>query len=317
MVKKTERLFELMLTLNKKKRFTVQELADEFAVSKRTMMRDLHALSEMGVPLLSMPGLHGGYEMLSTQSLPQISFTLEEVIGLILSYEALDAYAESPFQESQLSAMTKLKAVLPSETLEEVEQLREYIGVDVPKRAYSAPYLQALLEAAKQHRHLEIDYTSYSGPSRRLIYPYGVIASNGFWYCPAYCYKRKELVWFRADRIQGMSEAKKIPDDHLPTITMEYILEKNNNVAIALLHLEAQLTQKGRQFAEWHPQLARFVNRLEDGTGIIEMDFPKSNVEMTANLLLSLGNEVEVISPQEVRDFLKNEALKLVKKYEQ
>ena len=38
---KAERLIEMMITINAKRDFTVGELANEFSVSKRTVLRDL------------------------------------------------------------------------------------------------------------------------------------------------------------------------------------------------------------------------------------------------------------------------------------
>jgi predicted DNA-binding transcriptional regulator YafY len=62
-VSRTERLLELITQVRVKGRFTVQEMADEFGVSRRTMLRDLHALSAMGVPLAAVPGPGGGYTL--------------------------------------------------------------------------------------------------------------------------------------------------------------------------------------------------------------------------------------------------------------
>ncbi|UFJ40315.1 GyrI-like domain-containing protein [Brevibacillus humidisoli] len=65
---KTERLLELMMVVYERKRFTVDELAAEFGVSYRTMLRYLQELSGMGVPLYSEPGRHGGYSITNQSS---------------------------------------------------------------------------------------------------------------------------------------------------------------------------------------------------------------------------------------------------------
>jgi predicted DNA-binding transcriptional regulator YafY len=54
---------ELLIRVQTKPRFTAAELAEEFGVSRRTVLRDLRALSEMGVPLRSTPGPGGGYSL--------------------------------------------------------------------------------------------------------------------------------------------------------------------------------------------------------------------------------------------------------------
>jgi predicted transcriptional regulator YdeE/biotin operon repressor len=61
---KSKRLLELMKRVTQLQRFTVQELAEEFGVSYRTMWRYLQELSELGVPLYSEPGAAGGYRVL-------------------------------------------------------------------------------------------------------------------------------------------------------------------------------------------------------------------------------------------------------------
>lgn len=67
---KSKRLMELMMTVNRMRKFTVRELADQFDVSSRTILRDLQELSELGVPLYSEVGPHGGYQVLKERILP-------------------------------------------------------------------------------------------------------------------------------------------------------------------------------------------------------------------------------------------------------
>ncbi|NUU77240.1 HTH domain-containing protein [Paenibacillus xylanilyticus] len=63
---KTQRLIELMMRVYDKPTFTVDEMAAEFGVSYRTMLRYLHELSGMGVPLYAEPGRRGGYSLLQS-----------------------------------------------------------------------------------------------------------------------------------------------------------------------------------------------------------------------------------------------------------
>ncbi|HFL2397746.1 TPA: helix-turn-helix transcriptional regulator [Clostridioides difficile] len=56
---RAERLIELMITINAKRSFTAGELAEEFSVSKRTILRDLQVLESIGFPLYSKVGAAG------------------------------------------------------------------------------------------------------------------------------------------------------------------------------------------------------------------------------------------------------------------
>ena len=75
---KAQRLIELMITINAKRDFTAGELAKEFCVSKRTILRDLQALEEAGFPLYSEVGAAGGYHILKERILPPIAFSENE-----------------------------------------------------------------------------------------------------------------------------------------------------------------------------------------------------------------------------------------------
>ena len=54
------RLFEIVYLLMDKKNMTAHELAAHFEVSKRTILRDIDALAEAGVPIYTSQGKGGG-----------------------------------------------------------------------------------------------------------------------------------------------------------------------------------------------------------------------------------------------------------------
>src|SRR3954471_24829288 len=109
---RTARLMELMISVQQRPRFSVQEMAEEFGVSRRTMLRDLHDLSAMGVPLAATPGPGGGYALVRSQRQLPLALTGDDAIGIVLSYEAFLRYAQSPFAPESLSVVTKLRAAI-------------------------------------------------------------------------------------------------------------------------------------------------------------------------------------------------------------
>src|ERR671920_177409 len=186
---RTARLLELLIRVQTKPRFTAAELAEEFGVSRRTMLRDLSALSAMGVPLRSTPGPGGGYSLPRGGRRLSPSLTVDEALALIASYEALLRYPVHPFSTQSLSAVTKLRAALP----------REFVAG--PAHDYEAPLLGELLSAALDGTHLKVTYDSIrSGITERVIFPYGLYASQGYWYCACFDHKRGTNVPMRADR---------------------------------------------------------------------------------------------------------------------
>ena len=106
------RLLELMVRVQARPRFTAAELAEEFGVSRRTILRALRALSRVGVPLRSTPGLGGGYSLPRGGRRLSPSLTVGEALGLIASYEALLRYPvhPSPPRGFRQSPRCKLRA---------------------------------------------------------------------------------------------------------------------------------------------------------------------------------------------------------------
>ncbi|MEQ8840072.1 MAG: HTH domain-containing protein [Acidimicrobiales bacterium] len=68
------RLLNLLLLLQNGKRYTAAELADRLGVAERTVLRDVEALSQAGVPVYGTRGPGGGFELLETfeQTVPPL-----------------------------------------------------------------------------------------------------------------------------------------------------------------------------------------------------------------------------------------------------
>ena len=60
------RLLSLLLALQNGERITAGELARRLQVSERTVLRDIEVLSGAGVPVYSVRGPNGGFELLDT-----------------------------------------------------------------------------------------------------------------------------------------------------------------------------------------------------------------------------------------------------------
>ena len=102
---KAERLIEMMITINAKRDFTVGELAKEFSVSKRTILRDLQELEQAGFPLYAEVGAAGGYHILKERILPPIAFSESEAKAIFFACQALQYYRDLPFEQETISVL--------------------------------------------------------------------------------------------------------------------------------------------------------------------------------------------------------------------
>ena len=61
---KIDRLISIIMVLLDKKRISAQSLADMFEVSLRTIYRDIDAIDLAGIPIRSVSGVGGGFEIM-------------------------------------------------------------------------------------------------------------------------------------------------------------------------------------------------------------------------------------------------------------
>ncbi|MFN8539684.1 MAG: WYL domain-containing protein [Thermomicrobiales bacterium] len=312
---RTGRLLELLIALQAQPRFTVAELAARFGVSRRTMLRDLHELSELGVPLVATPGPGGGYGLLPGRRQLPLELATEEAVALILSYEALLAYPQSPFAEGSLSAITKVRAALPPTVIAELDRLREVVAV-LPTESsprYDAPLLPLLLAAARDGAHLCIAYVSRSGHSERIIYPFGLYASAGFWYCACYDYQRGDLLALRADR---MASAEVVAGHAPPTVpTLREWLRTRWSGPTETLNLRLVVSPEARRRFDFGFLDAPLVPD-DAGGGVIAAAIPATEVAYYATRLLPMGASVRVEAPAELIATLRERARAVVALYD-
>ena len=101
---KVDRLVSIIMILLDKKRIGAQELADMFEVSLRTIYRDVDSINRAGIPVLSTPGVGGGFEIMqeykldkkvfSTADLSAILMGLSSLSSMIHRYESVDGQQE-------------------------------------------------------------------------------------------------------------------------------------------------------------------------------------------------------------------------------
>lgn len=311
---KAERLIEMMITINAKKDFTVGELAKEFSVSKRTILRDLQALEQAGFPLYSEVGAAGGYHILKERILPPITFSENEAKAIFFACQALQFYRDLPFEQETISVLKKFLNCLPPNMQSSITQLQNKVMFWIPDRHCASPLLKSMFYIVVNRHAAAIRYSSMHSESIRTIIPIGLYAMNGLWYCPAYCTKANQIREFRIDRIQEIVEEKPYPKEKypIPASIQEYLqnLEIGNDY-----HIKIQLTNLGVKRCETECLLARGLKTFSTGGGIIEMDIRHGTLEWVADYLLPLGSNATVLEPPELIELMKHKIDELHRHY--
>jgi predicted DNA-binding transcriptional regulator YafY len=173
---------------------TASELATRLEVSRRTVYRDVDALSTAGVPIRADPGPTGGIELMAGWRTDLTGLTASEV-------EALFTSAAGPAFES---AMGKLAAALPGEGGRRAGRIRERLLVDSAgwgRRGAVSPHLRVVQDAVFADRRLRLIYRRAEAKAvERVVDPLGLIIKAGVWYLMADVDGARRL--FRLSRIE-------------------------------------------------------------------------------------------------------------------
>lgn len=207
---RTDRLLAIVLELQARGRRRAEDLAATFETSKRTIYRDMLALGEAGVPLVSIPGL--GYSLMEGYFLPPLSFSSEEATMLLLGSGVMALSFDAQYREAAQAAGRKIAGALPEKLREEVYYLQNAIRfIASSSSEESQEKLQQLRRAIIERITVRFVYharNSSSGeqqkPQTREVDPYGLVHINQIWHLSAYCHLRKAVRNFRLDRMETL-----------------------------------------------------------------------------------------------------------------
>lgn len=212
-MKRAERLHALTESLRRSgvNGRTADSLAREFAVSVRTIKRDLDALERSGLPIWSRTGPGGGYGLAATSNLPPVTLSPEQAVALLT---AVSAAADAPYADLAAAGVRKILDVLDPRTRAQADKLSARIWVNAdpaPSRA-----IASALEAAMADQLVaRIRYIDAAGTeTRRDVEPVIFASNEGRWYLIAWCRLRNGMRWFLLSRIARASVTKQPCSGH-------------------------------------------------------------------------------------------------------
>src|SRR5512142_3285366 len=90
MASRAARLVTLIMLLQRRPNQRAGELAAALGVSVRSLHRYIAELDEMGIPIYSERGPHGGFSLVRGYKMPPLIFTPEEAVALHLGAGLLE-----------------------------------------------------------------------------------------------------------------------------------------------------------------------------------------------------------------------------------
>lgn len=266
---KNDRLSAILATLLQEEKVTAPYLAEKFGVARRTISRDIEALCQAGVPLVTTQGQNGGIALMEGHRLDR-EFLKEA------GFAALAAGLPEP---------AALPLLQPGEPF--LMELSEGLRPGLANR------LEDVRSAIAGSRLIRFSYPAPEGEFSTRAEPYHLVFYRQRWHVWAFCLSRQEFTLFALDemedlRITGNPFQKRL----LPLPALKAAVSP------------APLAVKALFDPDCRPELTRLFGResfapQEDGSLLFHAEFP-SRAEFFA-ALLPFGDRFTLLEPEDLR----------------
>jgi predicted DNA-binding transcriptional regulator YafY len=202
--KRISRLTSILTQLQTKRLITATTLSKKFNVTVRTIYRDIRALEQSGVPILTEEGK--GYTLMEGYKIPPVMFTEAQANALILAEQLVLKNKDASFIKDYSEAIEKIKAVLGYSVKDKANLLAERTRFSQNINGErSSNNLSDLQFALTNYYVTKIEYNNEaSKATSRLIEPFALLSTQENWLLVAWCRLRKGFRYFRLDRIKKM-----------------------------------------------------------------------------------------------------------------
>ncbi|HEX2142416.1 MAG TPA: YafY family protein [Candidatus Limnocylindria bacterium] len=307
---RASRLVSVLLLLQTRGRMTAGELARELEVSERTIYRDIDALAESGVPIYAERGPLGGVQLVEGYRTRLTGLTADEAEALFLSGLTGPA-AELGLGTVVAAAQLKVRAALPTELRSRASRLVERFHLDASswfQPGEAVEHLTVIAQAVWDTRTLEIAYDRGDRLVERTVEPLGLVLKGGTWYLVGRV--DGQLRTYRASRIVSVE-----PTDTVFERPAHFDLAGYWQESISAYERETPRLEMTIRVAPGRTGSLSWVlgddalSTAErepgpDPEGWVRLRVKVLWPEDAAGRLLSMGGDLEVVDPPEVREEL-------------
>jgi predicted DNA-binding transcriptional regulator YafY len=208
MAKPTTRVLALLELLQARGVTGGAELARALQVDRRTLRRYIAMLEELGIPIMTTQGRHGGYQVVPGFKLPPMIFSDDEALALAVGLMAARGLGLAHTLPAMASARDKLERVFPLKLKQRLRAVDGSVAMELarPAAAIDQKVLGLLCSSTQERRRVRIAYQSRGDDrTEREFDPYGLVYRDGRWYTVGWCHLRRGLRSFRLDRLTSIS----------------------------------------------------------------------------------------------------------------
>lgn len=299
---KIDRLIGILSILLQQEKVTAPYLAEKFEVSRRTINRDIEVLCKAGIPLATIQGRDGGISIMDGYRVDRTLITSGEMQSILTGLKSLDSVSgTSKYRQLMDKLSVKQDMILDT---------GNHIAIDLSShyKALLAPKIETIQEAIDRKHLVEFDYYSPKGESRRKVEPYMLIFQWSSWYLWGYSVEREDYRLFKLNRMLNLQETQEVFQPR----TYPAYDAASERVFPPLIQVAAVFDpgMKWRLIEEYG---VGSFEEWEDGSLLFQSGF--TDKEHLFGWLLSFGDTVELLEPEDLRIEIGNLAEAIRKKY--
>ena len=307
---KIDRLVSIIMILLDKKRMGAQELANMFEVSPRTIYRDIDAINIAGIPIRSISGVGGGFEIMPEYKIDKNVFSTADLSAILMG---LSSFSNVVRGDELVNALAKVKSFIPAEKAKDIEIAANQICIDLSPwmgNINIQPYLEMIKTALQDHKLLCFEYTAHRGNKTvRTVEPYQLVLKSSHWYFYGYCYTRNDYRLFRLSRMSDLQMRQEtfIPRDYQkPILDFEEIWVSMQTEIKIRIH---------KSVLDRVLEFCTYDHFAPDGDEHYIVNFPFIENEYYYDILLSFGDKCECLEPSHIRTKMKQKINKIATIY--
>ncbi len=306
---KIDRLLAITVMLLNRRRATARELADHFAVSVRTIYRDIESINAAGIPIVSYQGHEGGFCIMDNYKLNRQLLTFQDMLSILTALKGVN----TTLRDRDLhNAIEKIQSLIPDEKEPDYARHADQFVMEILPWGcgdLQQERIQKIYASIAESKQLSFTYRDMKRHvSRRTVEPMTLVFKPPGWYLFAFCLKRNDYRVFKLSRMREVRPLEQTFTRKETTYHQFFAPDYDKRPTVAItLKFYPPLSQS---LDEWFQEKPRYH---PDGSAIIVFTMPAD--EWVYSLILSFGEYVEVLSPAHIREKVAAKTKKMVDRY--
>ena len=297
---KVDRLVSIIMILLDKERMGAQELADMFEVSPRTIYRDIDAINMAGIPVRSISGVGGGFEIMQNYKLDRKVFSTADLSAILMGLSSVSGMIRG---DELVNALAKVKSFIPADRAKDIEIKANQIYIDLSPwmgNRKIQPYLETIKTAMQQSKLLSFKYADrYGNKTARVAEPYQLVLKGSHWYWQGYCHTRKDFRLFKLSRTSNLQIQEQFftPRDY-PKPQLDFTDALATMQTTIKIRIHQSVMDRVLDYCAYE-------HFSPDGDEHYIVRFPFIENEYHYNIIFSFGDKCECLEPLSIRTEMK------------